>query len=130
MTRVYSIFLGLIAVLLLVIWGLVGHQKARQATNETRVVQTQLDGTRVALRASKEAADKAALVAERRLAVAQKQLKEAQAAQRKLNDALKANPDWADAPVPASVWDALASSAGGSPATSPKPGPAGGLPSP
>lgn len=112
MTRVYIIFGGILALVLAFVglwqWGQQGHKSAREATEKAQVIATQRDGLKTALNAADENARKSRAAILKRLEQEAKLRKQAEKKAKELNDALKANPDWAKQPVPDSVWDAIA----------------------
>jgi hypothetical protein len=100
----------LIALAAFVVLGLLGYgqyQRAQAATAKVAQVTQQRDALAASLaQAEKDKKLQAAISGElqRKLNALAEQ---SAAKQKALNDALKANRPWADAPVPDSVWDAL-----------------------
>lgn len=106
LTKYLLLGLALLAALL-GLWGWGEHQRAGRAAEQVKVQRDRADGLSAAL---DKATQQAAVQREVSLARAQELTrlrKQADATQKALNEALKANRDWADAPVPSSVLDAL-----------------------
>jgi hypothetical protein len=123
MTRwLAGILAGVLLVGGLYAWGRQGHQNAAQAVERTRVVQTQLNVSNAALKTANEDAERNRTIAASRLKDLTVLRKDYIAKNKELQNALQANRQWADAPVPDGVWDALTGPrSGASAAQPPKP---------
>lgn len=116
-----------LSVLGLYIWGQEGHQKALSEAARAQVIATQRDEVKASLEAVNRALLRAQEVTIARQVVADKQHKADLARVQKLNDEISSHPEWANAPVPDGVWDAIFKSddsvqGGAGPAASPATG--------
>ncbi len=111
MTKVYAWFaalaIALSAVVGLYLWGREGHKSAQEAQELAKSRATQLEQANGALRAYARNAEIERAATAKRLQAAQARVAKAEKDNKDLQDALKANPDWADMPIPDSVRDAL-----------------------
>lgn len=94
----------------------IGVQTTRLSKADSRAVEAtklageykgSLDSLEALRRAEKKAADSAAAVLKKRAAQAEKDAANAKKESESLREALKANPDWANAPLPAGVRQSL-----------------------
>lgn len=93
-----------LAALVLALSGLAYGLWQRSEVTRLRTYTQALENRVAGLESSEKALRDSAEVADRQRRAAQERAKQAQ---RKLDEALKAAPDWADQPVPDGIWKAL-----------------------
>ena len=104
MTKYLAAFLAFV---LLAVFGYAQYERAERIAAGAKLVTAQRDALAKSLEQAEKDKQLLAAVSEERQKHLDKLTRENAAKQKALNEALKANSDWADARVPDSVWDAL-----------------------
>jgi uncharacterized protein HemX len=95
------------------LWGQYEHLQAVKAKGEVKALAVQNNGLQKALDASKANAESLARISDARQTKINQLSIRGQQIQKALNEALKANQEWAAGTVPDGVWDALGAPARG-----------------
>ena len=90
-----------------VAWGQRGYRMAADAVKDRDAIATQLRDANASLKAAREADARRIALEAKRVESTSHQTARATQTRKDLNHATETSPEWASAPVPDSVWDAI-----------------------